>query len=117
MPESCSSRLENSNRFPRGQAVQNVRTEVYSVRPDDCPRLGVHLNLLEKLYVLQLTEHSPAADDPLPEIDYPRRTISETQFQEIVAYVPDLLDPRKHDPLPYTPTPTLHSRYPTACLT
>ena len=70
--------------------------KVYPVRPDDCPRLGVHLNLLEESCVLQLTEHSPAADDPLSEVEFRRRAISEGQLQTIVAHVPDSLNSRKH---------------------
>ena len=87
---------------------KNVRTEVYSVRPDGCPGLGVQLNLLEESYALQLTEHSPVADDPLSEIDCLRRPITETQSQAIAADVSDSPNSWKHQsshlhPHPYPP--------------
>ena len=58
-PSGLSSVFKNANWFPGGEAVENVGAEVYSVRPDNCSRLIVDLNLAEKFYVLQRRENAP----------------------------------------------------------
>src|SRR5712692_6107352 len=72
-----SGRFKHTDRLACHKAVQHIRTEIYFIRPHYRPSFGINLHLPEENQVLQRTEDTTAADNPLCEVEFPLCAIGE----------------------------------------
>jgi hypothetical protein len=102
----ASGWFRNPDRFPCSQAVQDIRAEIDTVRPDDRARFGVNPDPFEKLQILQGNEDPATTGDPSPQVNLARSPVGETQLEAVLSGVPNLLYAWKHhNPLFQRPNP------------
>jgi hypothetical protein len=100
LPALASSWFRNPKRFPRGEAVQDIRAEIHAIGPDDRPRFGVHPDLFEEFNILQWNEDPAAAGNPSSQVNLARSPVGETQFQAVLTDVPNPLYAWQHKQTP-----------------
>jgi len=96
--ECCgfSTLLSNLNRCAGCLAVEDVRVEIYVVRPDYRARYRVNANLLEKTDIFKGSKYPSAPHDALGEIKPGSDAIFKSQLQQIPIDIGNVRDSWKH---------------------